>query len=332
MHAHSGLLHGQFYHAAQYGAHQQDVEPSDPPCHVLTLFSCRSLPPLEFELLPSTASPSGLPRLRFRPANLAYQAYAEISPPAHSQPNPSSRLQDIVSRLGEICLSPELAHVMLFPVHASALQSGFTTPQNFPDERRAACTDPVTVLAGMDDLTPSSASLAQAGAFFAKFQLDSLPQPVSTTHREPFHICAWRLDLPSRVCLYTGEHPADPSTLDLSTFSPHMLSKVLLEERSRRPSPSRIHVLSSEDISPCAVRTSLLHYAQTALTPHKARTPLGQALDHTLEEALACLIHAPARNHTEIELHQSPPWDKDHIDSRCGLVLGGFNRGLGQLT
>lgn len=225
-----------------------------------------------------------------------------------------------MSRLGEICLSQEFACVMLFPVHALAYQADFTTPQNFPPERRLACTDPLTVLAAMDDGLPeASASLAQAGKFLAAFQLSSLPASVPTTHRQPIHLCAWRLDLPSRVCLYTGEHPRDPNTLDLSAFSPHTLSKILVEERSRRPSPSCIHVLPASDISAGAIRTSLLHYAQTRLTPHHARLlSHDTALDHTLEEALACLIHAPASNHTEIELHQSPPWDKNHIDSRYG--------------
>lgn len=203
---------------------------------------------------------------------------------------------------------------MLFPNHALAHQAG----EEIPDQQyRAACSDPHTVLAAMDDLPPSSRPITQAAKFLAKFQLDSLPQPVSTVHRQPIHLCAWRLDLPSRVCLYTGEHPADPSALDLATFSPHTLSKLLLEERSRRPNPSRVHILPQDDISAHAVRTSLLHYAQTALTPYRARTlDSAPQLDHTLEEALACLIHAPTRNHTEIELHQSPPWDKDHIDSR----------------
>lgn len=218
-----------------------------------------------------------------------------------------------MSRLGEICLSPELAHVMLFPVHANAFQDGITSRQDFPDTRRDACLDPPTVLAAMDDPAPSTASLAQAAQFLAKFQLHTLPAPTLTTHRQPFHLCAWRLDLPSRVCLYTGDHPADPSALDLSALAPHTLSKVLLEERSRRASPSSVHLISSDDISPNAVRASLLHYAQTDLGPHTAR---GHGLDTTLEEGLACLIHAPTRNHTQIELHQSPPWDKDHIDSR----------------
>ena len=295
--------------------------------HLIHLKSCipsfffRSLPPLEFELLRDSSGP---PRLRFKPAPLSYQAYASV-PPGQT-PAPNARLQDIVSRLGEICLSPELAHVMLFPVHANAFQSGVTTEQNFPDTRRDACLDPPTVLDAMDDPAPSTASLALAAQFLTKFQL--LPAPTLTTHRQPFHLCAWRLDLPSRVCLYTGDHPADPSALDLSALAPHTLSKVLLEERSRRACPSGVRLIPSDDISPNAVRTSLLHYAQADLAPHTARghdlaphTVRGHyadtaRLDTTLEEALACLIHAPARNHTQIELHQSPPWDKDHIDAR----------------
>ena len=222
-----------------------------------------------------------------------------------------------MSRLGEICLSPELAHVMLFPVHALAYQANFTTPKNFPDERRAACTDPLTVLAAMDDLPETSASLTEAGKFLAAFQLATLYESVPATQRQPVHLCAWRLDLPSRVCLYTGEHPANPAALDLSTFSPHMLSKVLLDDRSRRPSPSVIHTLQPNDISAGAVRTSMLHYAQTRLTPYLHHgTAHAKSLDHTLEEALACLVFPPPRNHTAIALHESPPWDKDHIDSR----------------
>jgi len=240
--------------------------------------------------------------------------------PGHPSQPPATRLHDIIGRLGEICLSPELAHVMLFPAQARAHQSGLTAPVDFPDAHRAMADDHPTVLALMSDAPLSGHGVTQAGKFLSKFQQDSLPEPVTTQYRQPIHICAWKLDLPSRVCLYTGEHPTDPGSLDLSLFLPHTLSKVLLEERSRRQDPSRFHVLSDPDaLSADAVRASLLHYAQTALTPHRARVSgcHHQPLDHTLEEAVACLIQAPTRNHTQITLNQSPPWDKDHIDSRC---------------
>ena len=284
--------------------------------------------PLEFELLPASASPSGQPRLRFRPAQLAYQAYPkDNSPKTSSGLNTSTRLNEIISRIGEICLSPALAHVMLFPVHALAYQSGITN--NFPDARRDACHHPVTILDAMDDSHqhPDSRLAKHAAEFLHKFQLDSLPPPTAIANPQPVHVCAWRLEPPPHVCLYTGEHPANPALLDLQALAPHTLSKVLLEDdRTRRPAPSRIHLLpaSGTPHDRPDIRTSLLHYAQTALTPYQARTTSSTAyqpqhrtaLDTTLEEAFACMIHAPTRNHSQIELNASPPWDKDHIDSR----------------
>ena len=275
----------------------------------------RSLPPLEFELLSISTSPSGLPRLRIKPARLQYKAYVDVQESAPVNP---SRLQEIVARLGEICLTPELIHVVLFPeeAHAGSTVNAF------------ACNTPALAIGFMDDPRSSDTRdwerrLLNAGRFLTAFQSRCLPPPTLTTLRNPLHLCAWRLETPPRVCLYTGEHPLDPRTLDLSAHLPHTLSKILLEDRSKRPTPSRIHLLhQSEDIdndhTPDAIRTSLLHYAQTSLTSYRERLPLAKttAQDHTLEEAFASLIHPPTRNHTLIALNQSPPWDKDHVDSR----------------
>jgi len=306
-------------------------------------FRGRSVAPLEFELLLSSPQhPASLPRLRFRPQPLVYRAYtleiAAGTPEQKPLHNNSSRLQDIVSRLGEICLSPELAHIMLFPVHANAFQDGILNScESFPETRRQACFDPAAILHAMDNaaLPISSACLAQSAHFLAKFQRSILPPPTlvsipqaSTT--EPIRICAWKLDLPSRVCLLDVISNDQQSISDIipttaalneGLFVPHALPKVLLEERSRRASPSGIHLLSPDAATgdSSAIRSSLLHYAQNSLVPHKAR---GHGLDTTLEEALACLI-LPPRNasdtHTEINLHQEDrpvAWNKDHIDSR----------------
>ena len=224
-------------------------------------------------------------------------------------------MQEIITRLGEICLTPELIHIVLFPGEAHA---GSTV-------NALACNTPALAIGFMDDPRSSSDTrdwemrLLNAGQFLTNFQRRCLPPPTLTTLRNPLHLCAWHLETPPRVCLYTGEHPTDPATLDLSTHLPHTLSKVLLDDRSKRPTPSRIHLLTDdEDLTPNAIRTSLLHYAQTALTSHRERLPLAKttAQDHTLEEAFASLIHPPTRNHTTIALNQSPPWDKDHVDSR----------------
>jgi hypothetical protein len=296
----------------------------------------RSLPPLEFELLPAASSPSGLARLRIRPARLRYQAFAAVP----DAPGSATRLQELVARLGEICLSPELAFAVLFPPSPSSPNppdalavvqdpasvlavvqdpaSVLAVVQDPPDAL-AVVQDPASVLAAMETPVPP-ATLRRAASSLAGLQQACFPQPVLTTLRQPLHLAAWRLEAPPRVCLYTGEFPLDPATLDLAALAPHTLSKVLLDDRSKRPTPSRVHLVpDGDDISPAAVRSSLLHHAQTALTSHRERlTVSAQAAvqDHTLEEAIACLIHAPTRNHTSIALHQSPPWDGDHIDSR----------------
>ena len=227
----------------------------------------------------------------------------------------NQRLQDIISRIGEIWVTPELAHIMLFPTHALAYASGATTRADFPGAYRAVCHDPDAILDAMDDLPAYTLNSAHSAKFLVQFQTKCLPIPITTAFRQPIHVCAWKLEQPPRVCLYTGEHPSNG--IDPSSFAPHALSKVLLEERSKRPNPSSIHLVTHDNISPAAIRNNLLHYAQTVLTPYRAQLKQGgDALDHTLEEAVACFVQAPTRNHTQIELNQSPPWDKNHIDSR----------------
>ena len=265
--------------------------------------SRRSLPPPEYELLHSPT------RLRFKPAKLVYQPYTTTTEPAIAKPNKNLRLHEILARLGEILLSPELSHAVLFPNHALRHQACLITPLDLPQDAHELCADPPGLLATMADNTHAHLA-AETAKFLASFEASCLPPPALTTLRQPLHLCAWRLESPGRVCLFTGHHPAKP--VDPACFSPHLLSKALLDERSRRPTPSAVHLIPADDISPGAIRQSLLHYAQTILTPHKER----QHQDTTLEEAIACLVHAPARNHSQLELHQAAPWDKDHIDAR----------------
>ena len=254
---------------------------------------------------------------------MQYQPYSSAATSLNSPAHINPRLHEIIVRLGEICLSPELAHIMLYPAHALAHQSswaGTGEQLEFTKDCVAACLDPAHILASMDSsCEPAGPSLTSK--ILADFQLTCLPAPTQTTLRQPIHVCAWKVETPSRICLYTGEHPTSPSaSIDPASLAPHTLSKILLDERSKRPAPTRIHVLQHDAPTVQDIRASLLHYAQTGLTPHCQRLqqpPYGTPLDHTLEEAVACLIHPPARNHTTIQLNQRCPWDKDHIDSRC---------------
>lgn len=266
------------------------------------------MPPLEFELLSTTTATSTSNRLRFKPAPLQCQPFhllhlsADEGGTRPASATGSTRLHEIIARVGEICLSPELSRIMMPAEPAEPAQPATTTSSSI-------------------NMETTPASLRQSAGLLADLQARCMPKPTLVTLRQPLHLAAWRVETSPRVCLFTGTDQ-DIST-SITDAPPHTLPKILLEDRSKRPAPSRIHLLvPDDDISPVAIRTSLLHHAQTALVPYThQRLPLAQinqpVLDHTLEEAVACLIHAPPLHHTHIELNEQPaPWDKDHIDSR----------------
>lgn len=262
---------------------------------------------------------------------------------------------------------------MLFPTHAMSYALDLTTPLDFPESFHDFCHDPPSILHAMTvspahDISPAHLSLDHSAKFLSKFHEACLPPPTTVTYRQPIHLCAWKIESPSRVLVYTGKHPVvgeqqELLVTDPASFTPHTLSKLLLDERSKRPTPSSIHLLSNDqEFTQEAIRQSLLHFAQTALTPHRERISVLQkrqggssttssgrqvhllrrgannnatititnssmvqqpltVLDHTLEEAAAVFTHPPTRNHSEIGLNQSPPWDKDHVDSRCTNII-----------
>jgi len=284
-------------------------------CSHLTSIFCRTLPPLELEFLQG--------RLRIVPRPLEFLPYH----PEPQDAQPATRLHEIILRIGEICLSPEMAHVMLFPEQALAYANNLTTPLDFPEAYHRLCHDGPGVLLAMRELLVK-ADIAEE--FLSTFQHSCLPPPTTITYRQPLHVCAWRIEFPSRVLVFTGKHPQSHDDI-AQGFMPHTLSKVLLDERSKRPVPSCIHLMSNDtQFTPDAIRDSLLYYTQTKITPHRERVsvqvnqrrgkkPVQQQIsiqDQTLEEAAAVFVHPPLRNHSEIGLNQSPPWDKDHIDHR----------------
>lgn len=313
------------------------------------LYPGRSVPPLRLELFPASTSPSGLPRLRIKPEQLEHQPYLSPAPTTTSpsiQP-PTTRLHEIITRIGEICLSPELAHIMLFPAEALAFSvptQDHTPTAPLPDAYHALCHDPTSVLYAMTDIPSAHLRLDQSAQFLKHFQEACLPAPKIIKYRQPLHLCAWKIESPSRILVYTGRHPSDHEAITASLrqespvpFLPHTLSKVLLDERSKRPTPSSIHLLNNDqEFAPSSIRASLLHYAQTSLTSHRERFTLLQqkqehrprskqppstfiVQDHTLEEAAAIFIEPCTKNHSEIGINQSPPWDKDHVDNRCEI-------------
>jgi len=257
----------------------------------------RSLPPLELELIRPSDSPSGSLRLRFKPTQLTVvQSTAE-------QPLPTTRLQDVIKRIGEICLSPDVATVMLSPLQALATTQFDLEPQSL---------DPHAVLQLMH-----TADTYHASILLARLTAQYLPDP--TLVQRPLTLVAWKVETPQRVILYTGKSGLDGL--------PHTLPKILIDERSRRPDPSAVHLApftAGPDADPAQlVRSSLLQHAQTQLAPNpyyqavagKSSTPT-LVLTHTLEEAFASFINEPTKNISTVKLNQSLPWNRDHIDAR----------------
>ena len=259
------------------------------------------------------------------------------APPQGAGP-PNTRLHEIIQRIGEICLSPELALVMLFPAQAHQAYLLLETATNvtnftFNEDPSDFCHDKPSILDCMGVPAPLPASARLSRAFLDQLTNDCLPPPTLVTLPHPVHVCAWNVQSPPRVILYTGDAPFSHHK------PPHTLKKILLEERSKRPTPSSITVLDptngQDDLTAQAIRDALLAFyhcqEQPTRTPTRQEPPSStttpsttnptttstiHAQDHTLEEAAVVFIAPPDRNHSTIPLHQSPPWDKDHIDSR----------------
>lgn len=273
-----------------WGTARRALEQALPPC-LLAPSPKRAtwaLPPLSLEY-------DGR-RLRFAQTQLAWRA-----PDPRADP---PGLADSVHRLGEACVAPEVAHLMLNPFEAMrALRDPAYRPSG---TYVALCADPRAVLAHMNRPNEAARQCLRNGV--------AVPPPERETRLDGV-LLAWTITTPQRVILYTGPVGA-------GLAEPHALKKVLLPDRSRRPDPSAIHL--ADDASEAAVRDSLRFYAQNTLAPFTEHLQgRGTAHAHTLEEALAQFVMPPPEHHATIELHESQRWCKDHIDPRCVLESTG---------
>ena len=272
--------------------------------------------PLALQLIQS--DDGGL-RLRFEASSIGLHA----EPPAASgDPGLISygRIYAVVQLIGSACCNTHsLAAAMLIPRESLAHLIA-------PDAKPPPLVPTGAVLDSMHD--PSLLDLDASSAFVAKFlELYSLSGASGLPARlpRPIRLLAWRLDSPPRIVLFNDTAPPAPSVMDPLTLKPHTLQKILVNEHSKRHAPSSIHVVSSVGGAADNIRDSITHYAQHRLESFKetvvsvARSGLRDAFvqAHTLEEALACFIHPPQGQHTEIPINESTCWNKSHIDPRC---------------
>ena len=263
----------------------------------------RTLPRLKYDFMAAERW------LRFAPSTLVASQTASNGLP----PDPDlARIQSVVQRVGEICLSPEMAQLMLNPFEA--LRFLKDPSHQIVRSYRALCSDPGSILTAMhSDLTLGTHQEC-ARKFMELFQGGSA-QDRTVKFRAPRYLLAWRVDTPRRVILYTGcDTPDDVAT------PPRAWPKITLADKSKRKDPCVIEftpTLADAD----GIRHSLLAYVKSGALDtgfrEQVRGMKSGAEAHTLEEALLKYAQPPAENHSEVQLNHYERWDRDHIDSRC---------------
>lgn len=224
------------------------------------------------------------------------------------------RLQELVQRVGHLCLSPELAHAMVYP---SPARDALRTGQPLPRDLALTCQDHASLLSIMADPDASEPYAPDARAYLREAARTELPAR-TTNHRQTRHLLAWRVKGPDRIVLFTGTH-AQASAHPADT-PPHCRAKTLVHRPSARPELAEVVALTHGPPTERDVRARVLHAGQTALDAcflERVEHRRGGALAHALEEAvLAFTSPAPDHCHTRIGLNQSQKWDKSHMDTR----------------
>lgn len=220
----------------------------------------------------------------------------------------SSRLQDVLSRMGEIAMSPEIAHLMLCAPDALKFVRGHD-----PDVRVKTnlllCNDPETVMRYM---RLAQASHRQEVMDMIQEIQENVPPATKTTYDPPIQVTAWKVEPPSRTILFTGRLKSD---FNPHTITPHTLVKKLTDERSTLRKVGGIHVNAS-------VRDGLRAYAKHRLESNMAKQ---HRLHTVLLEGMACFTMQDPVLHTQMALHSSVPWENEHEDARYAETQVGSN-------
>jgi len=235
----------------------------------------------------------------------------------------SNRVQDVLWRLGELLLSPDIALCMLYPTVALASLDGSQDPV----WRRYSelCLDREHLL---ENMTPAAtageiheSTLIQQQHFERYLaRLEACTPQVQCVHYDrPREVMLWRVDIPPRLLIYVGK----PDAMHPASASRHHADKVLLNGKATLRTICRIVSLPPGK-DPCSedrVRDSLRAFAGSSLLDHPSNVVLvkgyGPVTSTTLAETLASLALAPVCMPTVRPLGQPPPrWGGDSIDER----------------
>ena len=254
------------------------------------------------------------PKLLVRPGPLQWVTRADgAQPPSGAL---SERFHDMLVRMGEAATGPEIAHLMLQPqslcCHLSGLDGGADL---------GLLTDRGRVLAAMSEAKPETHP-----AFLSCIRLlvSKLPEVTPQTFPTPLSLLAWRVDCPQPTILYVGHE----EEVDLAVTPPHALPKLLSFDKMPARSLSGISVLSDTLPPHDSLRAVL---ADEILRPHpdfsahpfhqskvsgRNQAPPSPATTTTLAETVAAFSGPKQANHTTVQLHESKPWEEDHVDDR----------------
>ena len=257
-------------------------------------------------------------RLLFKEAQLEWRATPSVSSELEIQKSDTintggARLQDVISRMGEIALSPEMGQMMVYALDARvSMENGKNT---LSENEREVCHNPALLMDFMND--PGSTSDPADIQEFVTSLWTRLPLVKSKTCDAS--LLAWRIDTPSRIVLSTGrvKHGFEPEF-----FKPTELDKVLIDERSSLKPVGLIRIVSArkDQDHPQLVRSSLVHFANKHLEEapkETVRRDGGNVHTNTcLHEALACFTLREPDLHTKVEVHSSLKWDNEYEDGR----------------
>ena len=196
-----------------------------------------------------------------------------------------ARLADMLCRIGELLLSPEMGHVLMLSLEGTEfIKKGEC---NISDNEVHICRTPSLLLHFMEHpelLSEREDIAALKDALFA-----SMPG-VSVKGRTS--LVAWRVDPPAHVVLCAGE----PQQL----LEPHRLRRVILpDERSVVRSVGGIALGSGQH-----QEHVLFHASQMQPVTEK-----GGHTHTALLEGLVCFGLSLPLLHTQVMIHSSVPWD-----------------------
>ena len=234
------------------------------------------------------------------------------------------RLYDILTRMGEAATSPEVAHLMLSPATMTECLEGRTV--DVPSLKHFA--DRNYVIGNMQNNdTHFISSLNKL--------IQCLPVVELRTFPAQKQFLAWRIDLPPRALLYHGE----ATEVDLSVTPPYLLNKSSMQDKLQCRTLSGISILDSNlesKLDSTYSDTDALHSALRACIAEEVIDPHADFADHplhkvsirvgpgkteihhttTLAEAVNLFTGPPPFRTSDVMLHQSEPWNEEHIDDR----------------